>query len=224
MCGRLKGTAPLTLKKFSVAEIFSSIQGESTFTGIPCTFVRLTGCNLRCSYCDTQFAYSGGTEMNLDEIIEKVLSLDTPIVEITGGEPLMHSFVDILTQELLNAGKRVLIETNGSYRVDVLPKDVVKIVDIKTPSSGEADSFLLENLTLLDSKDEIKFVIGTREDYDWAMAILNRYNLNQTVIFSPSWGVIEPEMLTKWIVEDRAPVRLGLQIHKVIWDADRQGV
>ena len=212
-------------KKFNVVEIFSSIQGESTFSGVRCTFIRLSGCNLRCTYCDTDYAYSGGEELTITEIIKRVEEFETPIVEITGGEPLMHKGVDELAQELLNLHKEVLIETNGSYSIKTLPKEVVKIIDIKTPTSGEGDSFLQENLAFIDSKDEVKFVIGSQEDYNWSLNFIKSSSIvTDKIIFSPVWGVLEPQELTKWIVQDRAPVRLGLQIHKFIWDAEKRGV
>ena len=212
-------------KKFNVVEIFSSIQGESTFSGVRCTFIRLSGCNLRCSYCDTDYAYSGGEELTITEIIKRVEEFETPIVEITGGEPLMHKGVDELAQELLNLHKEVLIETNGSYSIKTLPKEVVKIIDIKTPTSGEGDSFLQENLAFIDSKDEVKFVIGSQEDYNWSLNFIKSSSIvTDKVIFSPVWGALEPQELTKWIVQDRSPVRLGLQIHKFIWDAEKRGV
>ena len=213
-----------TLKKFKISEIFSSIQGESTYAGERCAFVRLIGCNLRCSYCDTKYAYEGGSELSLDEIVNKVIAFDVPLVEITGGEPLLHEGVTELAQAFLDSGLEVLIETNGSQDISILPKQVVKVIDVKTPTSGEVDSFLYSILDSIDTKDQLKFVIGSREDYLWAKAFLEGNTPLCKVIFSPSWGVLEPKDMVEWIVEDKLNVRVGIQLHKVIWDADTQGV
>lgn len=233
-----------------ITEIFRSIQGESTHAGLPCIFVRLTGCNLRCTWCDTAYAFYGGKKMNLDEVIARVEDLsgaspDTPagktgsaqrisLVELTGGEPLLQAEVVPLAKRLLAAGYTVLIETSGERRVADLPREVVKIVDVKCPDSGEADTFRMENLEALDSKDEIKFVISSRRDYEFAREFAARHGLAERVrqvIFSPvhadpegTWPGLAARELSEWILADRLPVRLGLQLHKFIWHPATRGV
>jgi len=212
----------MTLK---VNEIFYSIQGESSYTGRPCVFIRLTGCNLRCSYCDTQHAYYGGEEMEIGEIIDRVVSYKCPLVEVTGGEPLNQKETPVLIHRLLEEGVEVLMETNGTQDISQVDDHCVKIVDIKCPSSGEDEKNDLENLTRLAGKDEIKFVIGSREDYEYAKKILNLNPLRMNAIhFSPVFGKMNPTVLAKWILEDRLDVRLHLQIHKIIWNPEQKGV
>ncbi len=162
--------------------------------------------------------------MTIDEIVKTVVDLDVPLVEITGGEPLLQAGATILMDELLKRGLSVMVETNGSQDIAVLPQEVIKIVDYKTPSSGENKSFLQSNLINMDSKDELKIVIGTRDDYIWAKELIANNTIESKIIFSPSWEEVTPQALVEWIVEDHLPVRLGLQIHKVIWDKDTQGV
>lgn len=212
------------LNTLKVTEIFSSVQGESSHAGKRCVFVRLTGCNLRCTYCDTSYAFHGGAEMTIEEIVKIVEDYDVPLVEITGGEPLMQKRTPDLAKALLDAGLVVMIETNGFYDVGVLPDEVIKIVDVKSPSSSEGDSFNLKNLARIDLKDELKFVIGNREDYLWAKAFVHKHAPICEVIFSPSWEECLPRELTEWVIEDRLPVRIGIQIHKVIWDKETRGV
>ncbi len=233
-----------------ITEIFRSIQGESTHAGLPCIFVRLTGCNLRCTWCDTAYAFYGGTKMNVDEVLARVedLSGASPhapagkidsaqrisLVELTGGEPLLQPEVVPLAERLLEAGYTVLIETSGERRVADLPREVVKIVDVKCPDSGEADTFRMENLEALDSKDEIKFVISSRRDYEFAREFTARLGLAERVrqvIFSPVhadpagfWPGLAARELSDWILTDRLPVRLGLQLHKFIWHPATRGV
>ncbi len=212
------------LKKIKINEIFSSIQGESSHAGKRTVFVRLTGCNLRCGYCDTSYAFYAGEELTIEEIVTRVVDYGVPLVEITGGEPLMQSNCADLAKALVDAGLQVMIETNGSYNVNVLPDEVIKIIDVKAPSSGEGDSFILDILNQVEAKDELKFVIGSREDYLWSKSFVEEHNPVSECIFSPSWELVSPRDLTEWVVEDRVPVRIGIQIHKVIWDKDTQGV
>ena len=215
-----------------VTEIFQSIQGESTYAGRPCIFVRLTGCNLRCRWCDTAYAFYGGTRMTVDDVMTKVRELagtdsaKISLVELTGGEPMLQPDIYPLIEKLLAEGFTVLIETSGERYLGELPKQVVKIMDIKCPGSGECGSFNPKNLTVLDRKDEIKFVIAQEADYLWARGFLNEHRLTDTVatvIFSPVFGELEPRRLSEWILRDRLPVRLGLQLHKFIWDPEARG-
>jgi 7-carboxy-7-deazaguanine synthase len=223
-----------------ITEIFKSIQGEGTRAGLPCIFVRLTGCNLRCVWCDTEYAFHGGTKVGLDEILEKVGALagDGPgrvwLVEITGGEPLLQPETPALAERLLAAGYTVMIETSGERFVGVLPREVIKIVDVKCPDSGEADTFDLANLDAVGPGDEIKFVIASRRDYDFARDFTERHGLAarvRQVLFSPvfadpaeRWPGLNARELAEWILADGLPVRLGLQLHKFIWDPAMKGV
>lgn len=209
-----------------VCEIFTSIQGESTYAGIPCTFIRMTGCNLRCTYCDTTYAYDNGSELTEDEILDRVKAGGVNTVEITGGEPLLQESVLNLTERLLDDGFNVLIETNGSQDISVIDKRAVIILDIKTPGSGMSDKFMLSNLNFLKPSDEAKFVITDREDYEWAKAFtdLHLKKGGCIVLFSPAFGMLNPEYLAKWIIENRLEVRLNLQMHKYIYDPDSRGV
>jgi 7-carboxy-7-deazaguanine synthase len=223
-----------------ITEIFKSIQGEGTRAGLPCIFVRLTGCNLRCTWCDTAYAFYGGTKLPLEEVIERVrtLSGDGPnrvtLVEITGGEPLLQPETPALAEKLLAQGYTVMIETSGERFLSVLPRAVIKIVDVKCPDSGEPDTFDMANLEALGSRDEIKFVISTRRDYYFARDFTLRHGLSkrvQEVLFSPvfpdpagAWPGLEARELVEWILADGLPVRLGLQLHKFIWDPAMKGV
>jgi 7-carboxy-7-deazaguanine synthase len=208
-----------------VNEIFHSIQGESSYAGRPCTFVRLTGCNLRCSYCDTTYAYSEGTDYSIEEVVQRAALYKCPLVEITGGEPLIQVETPALIGQLLSEGYRVLLETNGSQDIGRVDPRCVKIVDIKCPSSGQAKENDLENLTKLTGKDEVKFVIGDREDYEFAKELLGVHNLKgNPVHFSPVFRTLAPRTLAEWILSDRLDVRLHLQLHKYIWDPNQRGV
>lgn len=211
-----------------INEIFYSIQGESSWAGWPCVFVRLTGCNLRCAYCDTRYAYEEGKELGIADILEQVADYGCPLVEITGGEPLLQAETPLLISALLAKGYRVLLETNGSLDVSAVDTRCHRIIDIKLPQSGEAAQNRLENLRILTDKDELKFVIGSREDYDYAreiMKLLPRDMADAIVInFSPLFGMMAPRLLAAWILEDRLPVRLNLQLHKLIWPPDMRGV
>jgi len=211
-----------------VNEIFYSIQGESSYAGYPCVFVRLTGCNLRCSYCDTQYAYEHGDQLEIEQILEKVRTYQCSIVEITGGEPLSQEDTPLFATRLLDENFTVLVETNGSMDIDRVDRRCVRVVDVKCPSSGEAASFDRENLAKLTSNDELKFVIGDRADYDHAVQMLGemkkeRFSAGHTH-FSPVFGSIDPKELANWILADHLRVRLGLQLHKLIWDPATRGV
>jgi len=220
-----------------ITEIFRSIQGESTYAGLPCIFVRLTGCNLRCTWCDTAYAFHGGKKMSIDDVMARVAELAggrAALVELTGGEPLLQPEATPLAERLLAAGHTVLIETSGERPIGALPREVVKIVDVKCPDSGEGGTFRMENLEALDGKDEVKFVIAGRLDYEFAREFTMQHGLAgrvRQVLFSPvfadpkgAWQELEARLLAEWILADRLPVRLGLQLHKFIWDPSTQGV
>jgi 7-carboxy-7-deazaguanine synthase len=210
-----------------VTEIFKSIQGESTFAGLPCVFIRLTGCNLRCHWCDTAYAFQGGQTMSAEEILARVRQLGCSLVEITGGEPLLQAEVPALAEQLLAEGQRVLVETSGERFVGELPRAVVKIVDVKCPGSGESGKFRLENLEALERKDQLKFAILDENDYRYAREFLARHNVRgrvDEVIFAPVFGQLPPRTLAEWILRDGLEVRLGLQLHKFIWEPVARGV
>jgi 7-carboxy-7-deazaguanine synthase len=209
-----------------VCEIFTSIQGESTFAGVPCTFIRMTGCNLRCSYCDTRYAYEEGTELTEEEIVEKIQAIGLKMVEITGGEPLLQGGVASLVKNLLDRGHGVLIETNGSQDIRGLDRRAVIILDIKTPGSGMSSKVKLSNLPLLKPEDETKFVIADRRDYEWSRNFIREHSLagRCKVLFSPAFGILAPQDLSRWIMEDRLDVRLNLQLHKYIYGPDARAV
>ena len=209
-----------------VNEIFYSIQGESTFAGLPCVFVRLTGCNLRCSYCDTTYAYEEGEDKSIEDIMECVARFNCFLVEITGGEQLLQKSLPLLVDHLLRANHQVLIETNGSLDIRSLNSASIKILDIKCPSSGMSANMDLANLTRLSQHDQVKFVIGTREDFLWAKDLCQYFDLlgNRQILFSPVFGQLSPEELAKWILTDHLKVRLQLQLHKYIWSPGQRGV
>jgi len=209
-----------------VNEIFYSIQGESLFNGRPCAFVRLTGCNLRCSYCDTLYAYEKGIEMEINQILKQVDLFNCPLVQITGGEPLIQSETPLLIHSLLENGYEVMIETNGSLDISIIDERCIKIVDMKCPSSMESDKNDLENLNKISRKDQVKFVIGTRKDYEYAKKLKETIPESfpgHHILFSPVSGKIVPSQLAKWILEDKLDVRLHLQLHNIIWpDGERK--
>jgi len=215
-----------------ITEIFHSIQGESTWAGLPCTFVRLTGCPLRCVWCDTAYAFHGGERMTLTEILERVRSFGTGLVEVTGGEPLAHANAFPLVEKLLDAGHTVLVETSGAFDVARLDPRAHKIMDLKCPGSGESHRNLWSNLDHLTGKDEVKFVVKDRADYDWMRDTIRDRGLDQNVrnaalralLVSPVWGEVDLEALAGWILEDHLPVRLQVQLHKLVWGAERTGV
>ena len=222
----------MTEQFLRISEIFHSIQGESTWAGIPCTFVRVTGCPLRCSWCDTTYAFQGGTRMSFAQILEAVASFPTRIVELTGGEPLVHPGSFALTDELLKEGYTVLVETSGAFDISSLDQRVHKIMDLKCPGSEESEKNRYENLEHLTGRDEIKFVLQDREDYDWAKSAIQQYELEQRVedgtlraiLVSPVWGKIDLQELSQWILEDGLQVRFQLQVHKLIWGPEATGV
>lgn len=209
-----------------VNEIFFSIQGESSYAGRPCAFVRLTSCNLRCNYCDTEYAFYEGKKMSLEEIIEKTESYPTHLVEITGGEPLLQERVHPLITRLLDKGKTVLIETGGSLDVRPVDSRAILIYDVKCPDSGMADHNLWENLSHLKSQDEIKFVVSSYQDYQWVKEKIRELDLasKHTILLSPVWEKLEPNRLAEWILRDGLPVRLQIQLHKILWGDERRAV
>jgi 7-carboxy-7-deazaguanine synthase len=211
----------------TVNEIFYSIQGESTLAGRPCVFVRLTACDLRCSWCDTPYAFHEGRKMSIEEVVAAVDRYGCDLVEITGGEPLLQEDVYELMDRLLAGDGTVMLETGGHRPIARVPRAVVKIVDIKCPGSGEADKNDWTNLDRLAPHDEVKFVIADRADYEFAREAVGRYQLasrTAAILFSPVHGVLAPKALSEWILEDRVPVRLQLQLHKFIWPPDTRGV
>jgi 7-carboxy-7-deazaguanine synthase len=219
-------------RTLAITEIFHSIQGESTWAGAPCTFVRLTGCPFRCVWCDTEYAFHGGERMSLDRVVEEVRSLSASLVEITGGEPLAQPAAVELAERLLDEGYTVLVETSGAIDVSPLDQRVHKIMDLKCPGSGESPRNRWENLYHLTARDEIKFVVMDRTDYEWARRAIREHGLDRRVdegslralLMSPVWGEIDLEALTGWILEDALPVRFQLQLHKLVWGHERQGV
>jgi 7-carboxy-7-deazaguanine synthase len=211
----------------TINEIFYSIQGESTYAGKPCVFVRLTGCDLRCSWCDTPYAFSEGQKMSVDAVVQQVDQYGSPLVEVTGGEPLLQEDVYPLMERLLESGRTVLLETGGQIDVSRVPFAVVKVMDVKCPASGESHKNEWGNIDRLGSRDQVKFVIKDRGDYEFARDLVVRHALDRrcaAVLFSPVHDVLEPKALSEWILEDRLPVRLQLQIHKHIWGANVRGV
>ena len=209
-----------------VTEIYKSVQGESTYMGLPCVFVRLTGCNLRCVWCDTTYAFDGGKKLSLNQILNQVKSYGIDLVEITGGEPLLQNEVVPLMKLLLKKKFRVMLETGGSLSIKNVPAEVIKIIDLKCPGSGEKDKNHWDNLNHLALTDEIKFVIADRTDYEWSRSVLKKYGLakkNHT-LFSPVFEKLNLKELAKWILEDNLPVRLQTQLHKHIWDKNTVGV
>lgn len=209
-----------------INEIFYSIQGEGTKAGLPCVFIRLTYCNLRCTYCDTEYAFYEGYDKSVDAVIEEVKKYKCNLVEITGGEPLMQEESLDLMKRLANEGFEVMLETGGSLPITTVDKRVKVILDLKCPSSGMLKKNLYENIEHLKSIDEVKFVIGTREDYEWSKEQIEKYKLNEKcpVLFSVVFGELEPLTLVEWILEDKLNVRFQLQMHKFIWEPDTKGV
>jgi 7-carboxy-7-deazaguanine synthase len=208
-----------------ITEIYASLQGETQHAGRPCTLVRLTGCDLRCSYCDTTYAFSGGQELPLAAVVERVRALGQRLVLVTGGEPLLHRDCAALCQALLDAGHEVMIETSGAHDISVLPPAVVRIVDLKTPGSGAEHRNRWENLDLLRPGDAVKLVLCDHADYLWARDVLRRHDLHGAeVLLAPVWGRLEPRDLWTWMVEDRLAARLNLQLHKLVFGADARTV
>jgi len=226
-----------------ITEIFKSIQGEGTRAGLPCIFVRLTGCNLRCTWCDTAYAFHGGRKMSVDEVMDHIEALNlradggsagVGLVELTGGEPLLQEEVYPLAEQLVAVGYAVMMETSGERFLGRLPKEVIKIVDVKCPDSGEPDTFEMRNLDELGPRDEVKFVISSRTDYEFAREFTRQHRLAEkvrAVLFSPvhddpegKWTGLEPRELVEWMLADGLPVRLGLQLHKIVWHPATRGV
>ncbi len=211
----------------TINEIFHSIQGESTHAGRPCVFVRLTACDLRCSWCDTPYAFHEGHKVSVEDVVAQVAAIGCDYVEITGGEPLLQSDVYPLMQQLVRRGHVVMIETGGHRSIAEVPPEVIRIVDVKCPASGEAGKNYWQNLDLLRAKDEVKFVIQDRADYEFARDVVQRHDLTTrtaAVLFSPVHNVLDSKELAAWILKDRLAVRLQLQVHKYIWGADVRGV
>ena len=214
-------------KTLTINEIYHSIQGESTWAGQPCVFVRLTFCDLRCSYCDTEYAFYQGKKQPLSEIVAAVLKLGCPLVEITGGEPLLQKNVLLLMSLLADAGPTVLLETSGAHDISKVDPRVHRIMDLKTPGSGEVERNLWSNIEHLSTRDEVKFVIGSREDYEWSREEVQRFDLSKrchAVLFSPIFGRIDPREIVEWILADKLDVRFQLQMHKFIWTPTQRGV
>jgi 7-carboxy-7-deazaguanine synthase len=215
-----------------VTEIFHSIQGESTWAGLPCTFIRLTGCPLRCVWCDTEYSFHGGEKMSLDDIITRTEEIGTRLVEITGGEPLIHRNAFVLAERLLDRGFTVLVETSGAIDIAPLDARTHRIMDLKCPGSGEESRNLWSNLDHLTDRDEVKFVIAGRIDYEWARDVIRTHHLDERVdtgtlralLFSPVWESMDLRELAEWVLEDRLPVRYQVQLHKIIWGANVPGV
>ena len=242
----MSGLKPRPPKEMIITEIFKSIQGEGTRAGLPCVFVRLTGCNLRCTWCDTAYAFHGGKKMSVEEVVARVDELagrdgkkhgagaTVPLVELTGGEPLLQEEIYPLAERLVAAGYTVMIETSGERFIGRLPREVIRIVDVKCPDSGEADTFEMRNLAELTGEDEVKFVISSRRDYEFAREFTREHGLAERVrqvLFSPvfddpegKWKGLEARALVEWMLEDGLPVRLGLQLHKFVWDPATKGV
>jgi len=211
----------------TINEIFYSIQGESTYAGRPCVFVRLTACDLRCSWCDTPYAFHEGQKRSVDDVVAAVEAYGCGLVEITGGEPLLQDEVYPLMTRLLATGRTVMLETGGHRPIASVPREVVKIVDVKCPASGEADKTDWRNLDALAPHDEVKFVIQDRRDYDFAVEVVRRHGLGAraaAVLFSPVHGALDPKTLSEWILADRVPARVQVQLHKYIWPPGTRGV
>ncbi len=210
-----------------VKEIYLSVQGESSWAGKLCSFVRLTGCHLRCTYCDSEFAFKGGARQPNAQVVQEVLKLGAPLVELTGGEPLLQPGSYDLMEKFLAAGLTVLLETSGAIDVRLVPPAVHKIVDLKAPSSGECDRNDYKNLTSMNGNDELKFVLGDRRDYEWARGLIRDERLAEKpfgVLVSTVYGKLHPKTLAEWVIEDRLPVRFQLQLHKYVWPPDERGV
>ena len=211
----------------TVNEIFFSIQGESTRAGRPCVFVRLTACDLRCTWCDTEYAFYEGQKRSVEDVVAEVERYECPLVEITGGEPLLQEEVYPLMRALLDRGRTVMLETGGHRPIGRVPQEVVKIVDVKCPASGEAAKNEWSNLERLSPHDEVKFVVQDRADYDFAKDVITKFQLPSkcaAILMSPVHGVLDPRVLSEWMLADRLPARLQMQIHKLIWTPDTRGV
>ncbi len=210
-----------------ITETYKSIQGESTWAGLPCTFIRLARCNLRCRWCDTTYSFTGGEKRSIDDLLEECAKFGGSLVEITGGEPLAQAECPALAQALIDAGYTVLVETSGSLPIDVLPPECIRIMDLKCPGSGECEKNDWSNIDALTDRDEVKFVLSSREDYEWARGVIRKHDLAERcrdVLMSPVFGEIVPKDIVDWILEDALPVRFQLQLHKFVWPPDQKGV
>jgi 7-carboxy-7-deazaguanine synthase len=227
LAGRGAAATLPAVQKLTVNEIYQSVQGESTWAGLPCVFVRLTFCDLRCTYCDTEYAFYEGNKMTLEEIVDKVRDFGCPLVEVTGGEPLLQPNCVPLLARLCDAGFTVLLETSGSHDIAPVDARVHRIMDLKTPSSGECGRNLYANIAHLTERDEVKFVIGSREDYEWTREKMREHDLAakvRAVLLSPVFGKISPSDIVAWMLEDKLPARFQLQMHKFIWEPRARGV
>ncbi len=209
-----------------VTELFKSIQGESTYAGQVCSFIRLTGCNIRCTWCDSEYTFQGGTDMSIDEILIKMKEFNSPLVEVTGGEPMMHKETPYLCERLIDEGHTVLIETNGCYDISLLPKEVIKIMDVKCPDSNESHTFLKKNLTHITKDDQCKFVAASEEDVLWSIDFVKKHGLTKkcTVLFSPVASQLSEKKLAEYVINSNLDIRLNLQLHKIIWGTEATGV
>jgi len=209
-----------------INEIFKSIQGETSYAGLPCVFIRIMGCNLRCGYCDTTYAYENGTEMPIDSILESIAGFKSRLVCVTGGEPLSNKDTPLLIKELLDKNYLVLVETNGSYDIRTIPQKAIKIMDIKCPDSNMSHLMHWQNINYLTKLDEVKFVLNSRNDYDWTKEVINKYHLSKVtnVLIGTAFGSIPPKSVVQWILEDNLDVRFQLQLHKYIWEPQTRGV
>ena len=219
-------TASAQRQLLRVNEIFFSLQGESTYSGLPCAFVRLTGCDQRCRWCDTEYAFHAGEEMSIEEILEAVKKYDTRLVEVTGGEPLLQREAYLLVRRLVEKGYRVLVETGGSQDISGLDRETVVILDLKCPGSGMTDRILWRNLDHLKPGDQVKFVVADRADYEWARGVIRERGMSDRceILFSPVFGELPAKVLAGWILKDHLPARLQIQLHKYLWGADARGV
>ncbi len=214
-------------KTLRVTEVYKSIQGESTWVGLPCTFIRLARCHLRCAWCDTEYAFRGGEPVSVVDLVGRCGELDCSLVEITGGEPLIQPNCFELTAGLIERGYTVLVETSGTLPIATLPAEAIKIMDLKCPDSGECGKNDWFNIDALSMRDEVKFVIASRKDYEWAAGVVRQHRLAgrcKAVLISPVFGFVEPADIVQWILEDKLPVRFQLQMHKSIWSPDAKGV
>jgi 7-carboxy-7-deazaguanine synthase len=209
-----------------ITEIYSSIQGETQYAGLLCTLVRTTGCDLRCRYCDSSFAFHGGSDLTPDEILAEVDRLGVPLVLLTGGEPMLQREIPVLAGRLLAAGYKVMLETSGAHALDALPAEVVRVIDVKTPASGESERMRWDLLSALRPFDAIKFVLSNEPDYQWARAVIEKHDLGRRaeVLLSPVHGQLDPQVLVGWMLRDRMPARLNLQLHKYVWAPEARRV
>lgn len=218
----------VTAPAVRIIEVYASIQGESTWAGLPCVFIRLARCNLRCVWCDTTYSFTGGEMRTVESLVDEVAALGIPLVEITGGEPLLQNHCNTLCAELLARGYTVLVETSGSLPIDRIPAQAIKIMDLKCPGSGECDKNHWENIALLDpAQDEVKFVLASREDYLWTRDIIRQHRLEtrcKEILLSVVFGKLDPRDVVDWMLADHLPARFQLQMHKFIWPPDMKGV